>query len=697
MSSPFHRRIKTSLENPVLQAALDANAEKRIAVRSQSLASLPDFESRRHRAHAVRAEVIANLETYLEKFSEKVRSNKIEVHRAADQDEAVRIVLDIASKNKVKLAAKSKTMVSEEIHLNQALEKAGIQVVETDLGEYIVQLRGEAPSHIITPAVHLRRQEVGQTFHEKLGIPLTEDISAMTEAARSLLRQVFLDADLGISGVNFGVVDTGTLCLVTNEGNGRMVTSLPRIQIALMGVERLVPSLSDLALMISLLPRSATGQKITVYTNLLHSPRQAGENEGPVERHLILVDNGRTALRESPLAEILYCIRCGACLNACPVFREIGGHGYVGMHDQGSPYTGPMGSIVSPGLFGQAEFGHLARASTLCGACKDACPVDIDLPGLLLKVRAGHTPADKSGGITGSTLNSDNAPAGLRLGLKMFTWVASSKIRFKLAVQSAGLLTRILSPINHWMRLPAFTGWGYSKDFPRPDVRPFRSRWKDLQTEAVNVFDSSLEVSSNFPESSQDRLKPIEHSSDVIENLKQFTNELEALGGKLILCSRNDMLQKAVQFINKSDIKVIQSWEKHLPAGLLDGLREEGISVIHEPNPDIRAGLTGVLAAVAETGSILVASGEGRPLSASLLPEIHMAVLSIEDIYPTLEAIFSGKKEHKKIDGKSLVEILTGSTAAVIISGPSRTADIEMTLTIGVHGPKELVVFCLED
>ncbi len=266
-------------------------------------------------------------------------------------------------------------MVTEEIGLNHALEEAGHRVVETDLGEYIIQLRGERPSHIITPAVHMRRHEVGELFAEKLGIPYTEDIPTLTDTARKVLREVFLNADVGVSGVNFGVAETGTLSIVTNEGNGRMVTTLPPIHIAVMGMERLVRNLDDLALMLSLLPRSATTQKISVYTQLIHSP------EKNQQKHLILVDNGRSRLLNSHLQEILYCIRCGACLNACPVFREIGGHAYLGADGEIAPYPGPIGSVVSPGLLGK-NYVHLAQASSLCGACKDACPVDIDLPKL---------------------------------------------------------------------------------------------------------------------------------------------------------------------------------------------------------------------------------------------------------------------------------------------------------------------------
>ncbi|HEX6034062.1 MAG TPA: LUD domain-containing protein, partial [Anaerolineales bacterium] len=349
----FRTRIRASLANPTLQLALDANAERRVDGRIAALESLPHWREKRQQAHAVRAEVIEHLEEYLEMFISKAKENGTIVHRANDAAEAIKIVLKIMESNVPRrwndtktdegsrrtpiLVAKSKSMVTEEINLNRALEEAGIRVVETDLGEYIVQLRGEKPAHIISPAVHLRREDVGKLFDEKLGIPYTEDIPTLTDTARQVLREVFLTADVGISGVNFGVAETGGICLVSNEGNARMVATLPPVHIALMGMERLVRNLDDLALMLSLLARSATTQKLSVYTQLVHSPFPGQQ------RHLILLDNGRSRIRNSPLKESLYCIRCGACLNACPVFREIGGHAY------GSTYSGPIGSVISAG------------------------------------------------------------------------------------------------------------------------------------------------------------------------------------------------------------------------------------------------------------------------------------------------------------------------------------------------------------
>ncbi|MCU0487926.1 MAG: LUD domain-containing protein [Anaerolineales bacterium] len=368
MAESFRARIQAALADEGLQAALDGNAERRRRARLQAYASLPDpLPLMRQRAGLIRANTIAALPELLEQFTAKARANGLIVHRAINADQAVEIVVKLAQQHGVRLAVKSKTMLGEEIGLNAGLEQAGIRVVETDLGEYIVQLRHERPAHIITPAVHLRRSDVARTFSEKLGVPYDESIPTMTAIARKVLREAFLTADLGICGVNFGVVESGSLCLLTNEGNGRMATGLPRLQIALMGIERLVPSLDDLACLLELLPRSATGQKLTVYTNLIQSARQAGELEGPLERHLILVDNGRRALLGSPLEEALYCIRCGACLNACPVFQEIGGHAYVGRQGQATAYPGPIGSALSPALFGAGEFANLARLQPVRG------------------------------------------------------------------------------------------------------------------------------------------------------------------------------------------------------------------------------------------------------------------------------------------------------------------------------------------
>jgi L-lactate dehydrogenase complex protein LldF len=674
MAETFKQKIHQALANPTLQIALDGNAERRRGARVQAYASLPeDLQTLRERAHAIRAHTIANLEQYLEQFISRAQANGIIVHHAATGDQAVQIVRQIAQRKNARLIAKSKTMVGEEIQLNPALEADGLKVVETDLGEYIVQLRGEPPAHIITPAVHLTRAQVGELFQEKLGIPYTEDIPILTAAARKVLRETFLNTDIGISGVNFGVAESGTLCLLTNEGNGRMVTTLPQVHIALMGIERLVPSLDDLALMLYLLPRSATGQKLTVYTSLIHAPRQEGESDGPAERHLILVDNGRRKLRQGSLAESLYCIRCGACLNVCPVFREIGGHAYIGENGKHTPYPGPIGSVISPALFGQPEFGNLAQASSLCGACQEACPVNIDLPKLLLRVRAGE-PAVSAKPAEHAQLHLSPALQG---GLRMFAWAAASPLLFGLAQRLAGFFSRVVSPRSNWLHLPTFTGWGISRDFPRPVLQPFHSQFKVQNHVAIPASPSaqSMDETKNNAQSEKGVQLP---------DIERFAAELTALGGHCVRCPEGEAAQQIASLLHSRNISRIHAWEDpHLPAGLLDSLRSLGIQITHQADPSIIAGLTGALAGVAETGTLVLAGGPGRPHSASLLPEIHLAVFYAHDILSNLAQALS-------------LPAVCQASSTVLVSGPSRTADIEMALTIGVHGPGEVYVFCLE-
>lgn len=661
-SKQFRQRIRQSLANEPLQIALDANAERRVQGRVAAFASLPDWRERRQKAHAIRAEVIERLDSYLEQFIHNATQNGITVHRAKDAAEAIQIILQITqhavrnTKTDTRvdrytgkhapfniLVAKSKSMVSEEINLNHALEKENIRVVETDLGEYIVQLRNERPAHIITPAVHLRRHEVGQLFHEKLGVPYTEDIPTLTNMARKFLREVFLTANVGISGVNFGIVKTGGICIVTNEGNGRMVTTLPPVHIALMGIERLVRDFDDLAIMLSLLPRSATGQKLSVYTQIIHKPLDGQQ------RHIVLLDNGRSRLRNSPLEESLYCIRCGACLNACPVFREIGGHAYD------SVYPGPIGSVISAGLFG-SEFVPLAQASSLCGACKEACPVDIDLPRLLTRVRAGLAP---------DTQHATSLSSLSTFFLKIYTRLARNPRLFALSQKFAALGTFLLSPFGDHVRLPAFTGWGYSKDLPRFAWKTFGERHTGKQ---VDRYTSRQEDSSVMATTA-----PLPQSD--INKVERFIEELTKVNGQVVRAAADEVTNEVIEFLQSRNINHI-----HLEPNVLDeeSLAKAGITVSREVNAAIRVGVTRSLCGLADTGSVLEADGEGGKLYASLLPEIHLTVLRESDIYPSLE---------------NALHLTRGTKSAVFITGPSRTGDIEMSHTIGVHGPGEVVIF----
>src|SRR5512136_2077882 len=361
-----------------------------------------NWEVLRQAGHEIRLQAINHLDTYLAQLEEQVTRAGGHVHWARDAAEARSIVLALAREHHVKRVVKAKSMASEEINLNHALAEAGIQVLETDLGEYIVQLAGEMPSHIIVPAVHLTKEGIADLFHEKLGVEAPPEPTVLTAIARARLREEFLAADMGLSGANFMVAETGTIVLVTNEGNGRMCTTLPPVHVAIAGIDKVVPDMQSLTVLLKLLARSATGQKISTYTSFIHGPRQSTEENGPQEFHLILLDNGRTRiLQDEVTRETMLCIRCGACLNVCPVYNHVGGHAY------GWVYSGPIGAILSPQLLGTKVARELPFASSLCGACADICPVKIPIPSILLQLR--HRIAE------GDAVAQPSVPATTRL------------------------------------------------------------------------------------------------------------------------------------------------------------------------------------------------------------------------------------------------------------------------------------------
>lgn len=468
MSGSFALRVHKALADPHLGPRLGALSVQLRHRRAAAFASLPDHEALRDRARAAKLETLRDLPGHLERFEARLRDNGAHVHWADTAAAANQIVVDIATGNHATLVAKSKSMVSEETHLNTALERAGVTVVETDLGEYIVQLAGDTPSHIVAPIIHMSRAEVGRVMHERLQTPMTDDPATLGRYARERLRDVFLTADIGISGANFGVAETGTLCLVTNEGNGRMVTTLPRIHIVLMGVEKLIPTLADLDVFLKLLPRSATGQKLTAYSTLVNGPRRAGEACGPDQLHVILLDNGRSAIMASGSAEILGCIRCGACMNVCPVYTTIGGHAY------GDTYPGPVGAVLTPGLRGLEAWADLPSASSLCGACRDVCPVRLDIPRMLLDLRHRSAPTQ--------------APGWLRVAMRAFGLVVARPVAYRVVSRLARLALRA-GARDGWIRRapgPA-SAWTSSRDLRAPSARSFQSAWQQRRTARAQV------------------------------------------------------------------------------------------------------------------------------------------------------------------------------------------------------------------
>ncbi len=354
-------------------------------------------------------------------------------------------------------------MVTEEIHLNEYLLDAGLEVTETDLGEFIIQLADETPAHIIAPVLHKTRQDIGALFAAELGVPYTDDPTELNDIARRHLREIFLAADLGISGCNLAIAESGSVVLVTNEGNGRLTTTAPRVHVVVMGMERIVGTFADAATILEVLARSATGQRLSVYTNVVTGPRRAGDPDGPSELHVIILDNGRSRTLAGSEAEILACIRCGACLNVCPVYREVGGHAY------GFTYSGPVGAVVTPSLQGLDDFGDLPYASTLCGACREVCPVRIDIPKLLLSLRAQSASA---GGL----------PSWVVRGLKVYAAAATRPRRFRRLLRAGGLVGRFLADDGWITKAPSHAGaWTGARDLPQPAVRSFLDRWKERE------------------------------------------------------------------------------------------------------------------------------------------------------------------------------------------------------------------------
>ena len=426
------------------------------------------WEDWRQQARSIKEHTIAYLDYYLAMLERNVRAAGGQVHFARDAAQANAIVSEIARQQGVKTVTKSKSMVSEELGLNHVLEEQGIDVFETDLGEYIIQLAEETPSHLVAPALHKTRGQVAQLFAEQLGVPYSEDIEEMARIARVALRQKFLEADMGISGANFLVAETGSLVIITNEGNGRLCTSAPRIHVGLAGMEKVIPSLQDLAVFLRLLPRSATGQRITSYLSMVTGPKRADDEDGPEEFHLVIVDNGRSRLLRDPaLRESLYCIRCGACLNVCPIYQRVGGHAY------GWVYPGPIGSIVTPGLVGVAQAKDLPNASTLCGACRDACPVQINIPRMLLHLR--HQQAESNDTNQRTVSDTDKALA------RGFATVMSSPWLLRLGRLVGRALASPLARSGkiRQTRLPLVSKWTRARDLPVPAERSFRDRWRD--------------------------------------------------------------------------------------------------------------------------------------------------------------------------------------------------------------------------
>lgn len=457
----FKPRINQEIDNEIMRKAVVMAQERIGANRQKMVEELGHWDEWRDLAKEIRNHVIENLDAYLYQLSEKVTENGGHVFFAQTAEEASNYILNVAKEKNAKRVVKSKSMVTEEIGVNHVLEAEGIRVFETDLAEYILQVAEDKPSHIVVPAIHKDREQVRKVFHEKLGYQGSSTPEEMTRFVREHIRDEFLNADIGISGCNFAVPETGSVCLVTNEGNLRLATTCPKTHIAVMGMERIAPTFKEVDVLITLLARSAVGLRLTSYNTWLTGPRLAGEIDGPEEFHLVIVDNGRSKALASEFQDVLRCIRCGACMNICPAYRQIGGHGY------GSIYPGPIGSVLSPILGGYEQFKDLPYACSLCTACNSVCPVEIPLAQLLLKHRRNIVEL----GLTNKLE---------RITMKGFTYVNSHPAFWKVGmVMGAKMANLLIKDGKMPLQFGVIDEWTKARDLPQADGESFRTWFKN--------------------------------------------------------------------------------------------------------------------------------------------------------------------------------------------------------------------------
>ncbi len=464
-AATFPANVIKALADSQLQYAMTETGPRFQTKRSVARDALPEFDALRDQSRDIKNHVLDHLDIYLERYEAKVQASGGHVHWAATAEEARAQILEICRKANARVVTKGKSMISEEIDLNHHLEANGIQPVETDLGEYLIQIRNERPSHIIAPAVHLTRDQVEADFrkahtHLDPNRDLTE-IPALVEEARTVLRQKYFEADAGVTGANFLIAETGTSIIVTNEGNGDLTQTLPKVHIVIASIEKIVPTLEDAATILRVLARSATGQDFSNYTTLSTGPRRDGDPDGPEEYHVVILDNGRSNVLGTEFQDMLRCIRCGACLNHCPVYNAVGGHAY------GWVYPGPIGSVVTPALVGIENAKHLPNASTFCGRCEEVCPMRIPLPKMLRHWREKE-------------FERHLQPASIRWGLRFWAFAAK---RPKLYQFGTRIAARVLANMGHGKgrlrNVPLASGWTKYRDFPAPQGKTFQQMWKE--------------------------------------------------------------------------------------------------------------------------------------------------------------------------------------------------------------------------
>jgi L-lactate dehydrogenase complex protein LldF len=684
--------------------------------RARVVGEVPDWEELRAAGAEAKDRALLGLDAELERLEAAVGDAGGQVHWASDGAEACEIVAEVARSHGLRELVKVKSIASDEIKLNEALAAAGIGAVETDLAELIIQLGHDVQSHILVPAIHKNRAEIRDLFRSELGLPdLSDDPPALTEAARLHLRSKFLQARMGVSGANFAVAETGTVCVVESEGNGRMCTTLPEVLVTLMGVEKVVPAWRDMEVFLQLLPRSSTGERMNPYTSFWSGVR---EGDGPREFHLVLLDNGRTrALADELGRQALRCIRCSACLNVCPVYARVGGHAYE------SVYPGPIGAILTPQLKGVEEAGSLPYASSLCGACAEVCPVKIEIPRLLTHLRTRER--DEAGRLDPE-----------RLSMKSLYMIFSSRERYEQAQRLARVASRPLVRGGRIPRAPGpLAGWTSSRDLPVPPAETFRAWWRRTRSPGLGARSPASSVArvpstrrslrpwGARPETGSPAPGPLpatgsEPRAAILARIRAATTgavppatEPPAYRTEdsrsrdeivTLFAERVAEYRASVHRIGEVDVPGLAAFisaergaaRLGVPVDLPGEWRSEG------PDPELveddelstseldalDGALTGCAVAIAETGSFVLDGGPGQGRRAlSLVPDLHICVVRAEQVVGIVpEAV--ERLEPAVREGRPLT----------FVSGPSATSDIELDRVEGVHGPRILHVLLVE-
>ncbi|MHB8765397.1 MAG: LUD domain-containing protein [Deferrisomatales bacterium] len=635
--------------------------------RAAAAAACPGFEALRDWGRARKTEVSTHLAQYADAFARRAEEAGARVYRARDGAHARAIAAEVARGLGAAAAVKSKSMTAEEVELNEALEAAGCRVTETDLGEFIVQLAGERPSHILAPAIHRDRRQVAELFSEHLGTAPDLDVGGLVRAARAALRERFLAADLGVTGANFAVAETGTLVLVTNEGNGRLATTLPRAQLAVVGVDKIIPTLADLPGFLELLTRSASGQPISSYVTLVTGPRRPGEEEGPGELHIVLLDHGRSAIAGGEYRQMLHCLHCGACLNHCPVYRAVGGHAY------GSAYCGPMGGVLSPLLWGAEAHPELPHACTLCGRCAEACPVRIPLADFHRRLRGAAGPAPLA---SRAAAVAAARPFYYRIGLALARrWLRRGAAR---------------GPLAEWTR--------GGRDLPRPEPGPtFRQWWARRAGEAPGRVPVPGPAADPRPPAPN---PPGPAPTPAAPPAPAYADRARAAGVAVEEVPLGELPGRLAALVREEGVETAalpaRGWPGDLRERVAEALARAGCGTVGPVQGEdgyawdrgllasARLGITWCGAFAAATGSQAYPSGPGHGTLASLLPEVHLAlstpageVATLADLLPDPAASLPSR--------------------GTLVTGPSRTGDIEATMTVGVHGPRRVLHWLLTD